>query len=351
MVRDAVLSSAFFAVIWNTVQIAIGVILLAAQPSIHVRPGDLAIFISYMGNLGEFVQSFGWMLAQRAQINVSFERLRRILQGAPETRLAEIDSLFLRGSLPEHLLASKTENASLERLDVSELSYHHPESGRGIEQINLSLTYGTLTVITGRVGAGKTTLLQTLLGLLPMEQGSITWNNMPVDNPATFFVPSHSAYTAQVPRLFSDTLKENLLLGLSEESVDLERAISTAVLDRDVAGFEAGLETVIGTRGIKLSGGQAQRAAAARMLVREAELLVFDDLSSALDVETEQTLWQRLFSTRNCTYLVVSHRKTVLQRADHIIVLKDGRIEDEGKLEDLLKRCEEMHKLWHGNLK
>jgi len=226
------------------------------------------------------------------------------------------------------------------------LSYHHVASGRGIEQINLSLARGTLTVITGRVGAGKTTLLRTLLGLLPGEQGIITWNGVIVDDPASFFVPPRSAYTAQIPRLFSETLKENILLGLPEEQAQLERAIHTAVLERDIAGFEKGLETVIGTRGVKLSGGQAQRTAAARMLVREAELLVFDDLSSALDVETEQMLWKRLFTTRNGTYLVVSHRKAVLQRADHIIVLKDGRIEDEGRLEDLLERCKEMQGLF-----
>src|SRR5439155_5522247 len=138
------------------------------------------------------------------------------------------------------------------------------------------------------------------------------------------------AYTPQVPRLFSETLRDNILLGQPAGDHALKEAVHTAALDRDLGGFPRGLETLIGPRGVRLSGGQIQRAAAARMFVREPALLVFDDLSSALDVETERALWERLFQRPHTTCLVVSHRRAALRRADRIVVLKDGRVEDTG---------------------
>lgn len=354
MIRDTVFTNALNSVFGNAVGIGTGIILVLIALSLHsthLSVGDLALFITYLATVTGFVQGIGNLLAQYVQTNVSHERLTALMQGAPDEQLVAHKNLYIAGTEPPQLpFLARSGIHRLATLEATKLSYVYPDTGRGIDGISLRLTRGSLTVVTGRVGSGKTTLLQVLLGLLPRDEGEIYWNGEIVVDPASFFVPPHSAYTAQVSHLFSDPLKENILMGLPEEHADLQKAIHAAVMERDVAVLEHGMDTVIGTRGVKLSGGQAQRTAAARMLVRDAELLVFDDLSSALDVETEQVLWERLFALEQRTCLIVSHRRAVLQRADSIIVLKNGRVEAVGNLEMLLETCEEMRWLWRGEV-
>lgn len=347
-IRDRVFSEVLNAVSANSISLSTGLILLVGGRLIRTGEftvGDFALFIYYLDQLTFIVGAVSGMVTGYRGVGVALERLEALTPDAPTEDLFAPRDLPLPPDLETP--ASSQEKSLRPLLEVSRLTCLYPETTAGIRDISLILHQGSFTVITGRIGAGKTTLLRALLGLLPRDTGVIRWRGEAVDSPADFFTPPRAAYTPQVPRLFSASLRDNILLGLrSDDSAPLDRALHAAVMDDMLADLPEGLETPIGARGVRLSGGQVQRTAAARMFIRQPQLLVFDDLSSALDVATEAALWERLAQQPATTCLVVSHRPAALRRADQIIVLQQGEVAGVGTLSELLKSNQEMRDLW-----
>lgn len=193
--------------------------------------------------------------------------------------------------------------------------------GSGVGPITFSVPRGSFVVVTGPVGSGKSTLLRSMLGLGWQADvtGEVRWNGLPIDDAGAFLVPPNAAFLPQVPQLVSDSVRDNVSLG-PMDMAQIGTALELAAISEDIKAMPKAEDTLIGPRGLRLSGGQRQRLATARALVHRPELIVLDDLSSAVDVETEVQLWENLVAA-GLTVIAVSHRAVAFDRADQIIRL------------------------------
>ena len=377
MVRDRTLTAATDAMVDNAANVALGLVLVLAVGTISIggaeglSVGDVALFTLLLWRIAHGAQMSGRFLARLRQAGVSVDRMLALMPGATPADLFThhpLEDEVAVPAAPARVAAARVASSGVAStrpaaapvatvcdsadpapeqpplLELVGVSTRHPDGTPGVVDVDLAVPAGALVVVTGRVGSGKTTLLRAAVGLVPTSGGEIRWRGEPITDPAVELLPPRVAYTPQVPQLFAMDLRDNLLLGVAD--ADVAQALRAAVLEEDLASMPKGLDTTIGPRGLRLSGGQVQRTAAARMLLRRPELLLVDDVSSALDTETEATLWDRLFEEEGTTALVVSHRRPALVRADLVVVLDEGRVVATGTAEELRDRSPIFRELW-----
>lgn len=346
--QDNVFSQILGTLYENIFNIGTGLILICMAVfdyGSHFSLGTFVIFTYYMNFISFFIMFTGNAFTRYKQIQVSFENLCSLHESiSPEVIIAPTG---FDPKYPEKKTFTQVSPPaeSLIKAEMHNMTCLYPGSTNGIRNVSFVLEKGSMTVIAGRIGSGKTTLLKAFCGLLRPQSGKLLWNGAPVTSPDCFMTPPQLAYTPQIPKFFSATIKENISLGSTLESPAENRAIRLSVMAQDLEGFSDGLHTHIGTNGVKLSGGQQLRLAVARMCARDAAVYGFDDISSALDIETETSLWERLLAEQKNTYLAVSNRRSVLEQADQILLMKDGQLEGIGTLNELLANCEEMRLL------
>ncbi|CAM3389657.1 Large ribosomal subunit protein bL12 [Nocardioides dubius] len=224
---------------------------------------------------------------------------------------------LVSGAAPE---PPQVERIPLETLSLRNFSALHDDGTIGVQGVDLTVQRGELVLLVGQVGSGKSSMLAALAGLIE-HTGDVLWNGTPVADAQVFLRPGQVAHVAQVPRVLSGSFADNVRLG-HERRFDVP--VAAARLGPDIAEA-GGKDALVGHRGVRLSGGQVQRLALARALATDAELILADDVSSALDATTENELWAAL-RERGATVIGATAKRAALAQADRVVVLVDGEV-------------------------
>jgi ATP-binding cassette subfamily B protein len=317
----------FFPMIMLFGGLGTAVVLLLGGESIiagRIPLGDYVKFAAYLGMLMWPMMAIGWVVNILQRGIVSMGRIAEILDTEPAIR-DRTDPI----PLPEVRGAIRIQNL------------HFAYNGTSVlEDINLHIEPGQTVGIVGGIGAGKSTLIQLLLRLYDPPKDSVFLDDVDVKDLAVVELRSNIVCVPQEPFLFSGTLTENIAFARPDAPTEaVEAAARNACIHDAIAAFPDGYDSIVGERGVTLSGGEKQRVSIARALLSEAPVVIFDDSLSAVDTETEATILHRLRqSTKNRTCLIISHRISAVERADKIVVIEGGRITETGRHKELIQK-------------
>lgn len=291
----------------------------------NITTGNIAEFIIYVNMLTWPMASIGWVTSIIQRADASQKRINEFLKTEPEIVNQNNSHSIIKGKV---------------RFD--NVSYTYPDTAiKAINKVSFELNLGKTLAIVGKTGSGKSTVAQLINRLIIPTQGNILIDEQKIESLNLYDLRNNIGFVPQESILFSDTISNNIAFGLKEND-DFElikEAAQKANVHENILKFPKQYETKVGERGVTLSGGQKQRISIARALIKNPQILIFDDCLSAVDTKTEDSILSSIKSeSKNKTSIIISHRISTIKHADQIIVLEKGTIAEQGTHEELIEQ-------------
>jgi len=296
-------------------------LILAGQMTL----GNLVTFNVYLSMLTWPMFAIGVFINVMKRGKASLDRIHEVLD-TPVEVVEKKEEVTNQAGIPKEII--------IQNLNFTYPGYENP----ALTDVTLTIKQGETIGIVGKTGSGKTTLLRQFLRDYPLEEGKIFVNGYPLDALNEAEILSWIGYVPQAHILFSKSVKENILYGVTcYDEVDLDQIVELAALTDDLAFFSEGLETLVGEKGVAISGGQKQRISIARAMAINPEILILDDALSAVDAKTETKIIENIKAERGeKTTIITAHRMSAIAHADQILVLENGKISEHGTHETLM---------------
>lgn len=323
-VKMSLIHEAFFTIFALLVGILNVIILIYAWYSKDISVGTLVALISLMNNAYNPIAIFNVLFVQYKLDKAAYDRF----------------AAFLDLPADDQLIVGKKINSFNGRIEIKNLSFSYGE--RNIfENINLCIGQGEKVVLVGESGSGKSTLIKIISGFLKYDRGSVLIDDNELKDCCLNDIYEYMSYVNQDSSVFDGTLRENLVFDSGIDDSEIMEVLEKMQLGPLVNVLPDGLDTMIGERGTKLSGGEKQRIVLARILLRQRNLIILDEATSALDnITEEKVLGEMLKATANgCTVIAIAHKMRAITQFDKIIVFKEGSIVAQGKLNELMSNC------------
>jgi ATP-binding cassette subfamily C protein len=286
--------------------------------------------------IGEMLAVFGYLWFMMAPVQ-EILGIQYAFYGAKAAldRVNKLNALTQEPQYPH--LQNPFLNQKTVGIRIENLHFRYNDDQDVLNGINLTIKPGEKVALVGASGGGKSTLVQNLIGLYPMHQGMIYYDNVAMDQIGLDIIREHVVTVLQQPIMFNETIRENLTLGRDSTDTALWQALEIAQLKETIASLKLGLDTIVGRHGMRMSGGQRQRLAIARMIIANPSVVILDEATSALDAETERSLHLALADFLDGrTTIIIAHRLSAVKQADHVYVFEDGQICEQGAHDTLI---------------